>query len=113
MVNEEWLTVQEAADRLKVHPETIRVWLRDGRLKGTQPINRRVGWRIPSSELNRLLPLYCPNCGEPIPLERRAVGEFPCDRCGQVVAVQPDGEGRIAAWNRGERIRPEDPKAAA
>ena len=55
MVNEEWLTVQEAADRLKVHPETIRVWLRDGRLRGTQPMNKRVGWRIAASELERIL----------------------------------------------------------
>jgi excisionase family DNA binding protein len=55
MANEEWLTVQEAADRLKVHAETIRVWLRDGRLKGTQPMNRRVGWRIQASEIDRVL----------------------------------------------------------
>jgi len=54
-VSEEWLTVQEAASRIKVQPETIRVWLRDGRLKGTQPLNRRVGWRIPSTEVDRLL----------------------------------------------------------
>jgi excisionase family DNA binding protein len=54
-VDEEWLTVQETADRLKVTPETVRVWLRDGRLKGTQPINRRVGWRIPASEVERVL----------------------------------------------------------
>ena len=55
MVNEEWLTVQEAADRMKVHPETIRVWLRDGRLRGTQPINKRVGWRIAASEVESVL----------------------------------------------------------
>ena len=58
MANEEWLTVQEAAERLKVHAETVRVWLRDGRLKGTQPMSRRVGWRIQASEIDRLL------CGE-------------------------------------------------
>lgn len=55
MADEEWLTVQEAADRLKVHAETIRVWLRDGRLRGTQPMNRRVGWRIQASEVDRVL----------------------------------------------------------
>ncbi len=55
MASEEWLTVQEVADRLKVHPETIRVWLRDGTLKGTQPINRRVGWRVQASEVERVL----------------------------------------------------------
>ena len=55
MAGEEWLTVQEAADRLKVHAETVRVWLRDGRLKGTQPMNKRVGWRIQASEIERVL----------------------------------------------------------
>jgi len=54
-VTEEWLTVQEAAERLKVHPETVRVWLRDGRLKGTQPMNKRMGWRIAASEVTHLL----------------------------------------------------------
>ena len=54
-MQEEWLTVEEAAGRLKVTAETVRVWLRDGRLKGTQPINKRVGWRIPSSEVERVL----------------------------------------------------------
>ena len=54
-MTEEWLTVQEASERLKVHPETVRVWLRDGRLKGTQPMNKRMGWRIAASEIERLL----------------------------------------------------------
>ena len=52
---EEWLTVKEAADRLKVHPETVRVWLRNGILKGTKPAKRRIGWRIPASEVARVL----------------------------------------------------------
>lgn len=55
MAQEEWLTVKEAAARLKVHPETVRVWLRDGILKGTQPAMRRIGWRIRASEVERVL----------------------------------------------------------
>lgn len=54
-MREEWLTVEEAAARLKVHPETVRVWLREGTLKGTQPLKRRIGWRIPASEVERVL----------------------------------------------------------
>lgn len=54
-MQEEWLTVQEAAERLKVHPETVRVWLRQGIIKGTQPAMRRIGWRIPAAEVERLL----------------------------------------------------------
>lgn len=54
-MQEEWLTVEEAAQRLKVHPETVRVWLREGTLKGTQPLQRRIGWRIPASEIERVL----------------------------------------------------------
>ena len=54
-MQEEWLTVQEAADRLKVHPETIRVWLREGVIKGTKPVMRRIGWRIQASEVERVL----------------------------------------------------------
>jgi excisionase family DNA binding protein len=54
-MQEEWLTVEEAAARLKVHPETVRVWLREGTLKGTQPLQRRIGWRILASEVERVL----------------------------------------------------------
>jgi excisionase family DNA binding protein len=38
------LTVPEAADALRLHPSTVRRWLREGHLQGT-----RMGkaWRIP------------------------------------------------------------------
>ena len=54
MPDEEYLTVAEAAARLKVDPETVRVWLRKGRLRGTQ-LSRAAGWRIPESEVRGLL----------------------------------------------------------
>lgn len=53
-MDEELLTVEEIADRLKVHIESVRRWLRDGKLKGYR-INRRVGWRVPVSELDRFV----------------------------------------------------------
>lgn len=45
------LTVEEAAQVLKLRVETVRRWLREGTLKG-----RKIGriWRIPESELRQL-----------------------------------------------------------
>lgn len=51
---EKWLTVDEAAERLSVHEQTVRRWLRAGQLIGTS-INRRAGWRIRESEIQRFL----------------------------------------------------------
>ena len=51
---ERWLTVEEAAERLSVHDQTVRRWLRAGKLQGTS-INRRAGWRIRESEIERFL----------------------------------------------------------
>ncbi len=54
MTTDPLLTVTEAAERLRVNPETIRRMLRDGRLRGSQPVGPRAGWRIPTSEIERL-----------------------------------------------------------
>jgi excisionase family DNA binding protein len=51
---ETMLTVDEAADRLRVHPETVRRWLRSGKLRGNL-LSERAGYRIPASEVERLL----------------------------------------------------------
>lgn len=51
MDGQQWLTVQQVAERLQVHPETVREWLRDGRLKGSR-ISRRAGWRIRPEDLS-------------------------------------------------------------
>ena len=55
MADEHVLTVAEAAQRLRVSQETIRRWLRDGQLHGVRIGSTRVGWRIPESEVRRLL----------------------------------------------------------
>lgn len=55
MQDEPMLTVTEAAARLRVNPETVRVWLRDGRMKGFRPGGDKIGWRIPQSEVERVL----------------------------------------------------------
>jgi excisionase family DNA binding protein len=58
MGGERMLKVSEVAARLQMHPETVRVWLRDGRLRGVRLGGARadkLGWRIPESEVERVL----------------------------------------------------------
>ncbi len=55
MADDRLLTVREAADRLRVDPETIRRMLRNGRLHGSIPVSPRSGWRIPTSEVDRII----------------------------------------------------------
>jgi excisionase family DNA binding protein len=55
MTNDELLTVREVATRLKIHPETVRIWLRNGRIKGTQIGGTRLGWRVPAREVDRIV----------------------------------------------------------
>ena len=47
------LTVAEVAAWLRVHPETVRLWLRAGTLRGFMPGGKRTGWRVRESELQR------------------------------------------------------------
>ena len=54
-VLEEWWTVAEVADKIKVSPFTIRKWIRDGHVRGSQIGGRKLGWRIPISEVERIL----------------------------------------------------------
>ncbi|MBT1279310.1 helix-turn-helix domain-containing protein [Thermoanaerobacter sp. CM-CNRG TB177] len=51
---EKLYTPEELAELLKVSRETVYNWLRSGKLKGIKVVNF---WRIPESELNRLLGL--------------------------------------------------------
>jgi excisionase family DNA binding protein len=49
------LTVEQAAERLQAHPQTVRKWLRDGKLKGVMPGGTKLGYRIPEAEIERML----------------------------------------------------------
>lgn len=49
------LTVKQAAERLQVGIVTVQRWLRDKKLAGTRLGGTRAGWRIPESEVERLL----------------------------------------------------------
>jgi excisionase family DNA binding protein len=48
------LTVEEAAARMRTHPETVRRWLRKGLLPHAYKTPTGYGWRIPSSDLDAL-----------------------------------------------------------
>lgn len=55
MNEERLLTVREVAERVRTSEETIRRWLKSGRLRGVRPGGTKLGWRIPTSEVDRLL----------------------------------------------------------
>jgi excisionase family DNA binding protein len=55
MRDDRLLTVAEVADLLRVDPETVRRMLRSGRLRGSIPVSPRSGWRIPTSEVERVI----------------------------------------------------------
>lgn len=48
------LTVEDVAKSLQVHEETVRRWLRDGKLEGLR-ISRRAGWRIRPESVDRMM----------------------------------------------------------
>jgi len=50
MAETQWLTVQDVADRIKLHPETVRRMLKRGDLPG-RFLGRRPGWRISEADL--------------------------------------------------------------
>lgn len=54
MDNEQWMTVAEICERLRVHEETVRRWLRTGQLKG-RAFGGRMGYRIRASDLDEFL----------------------------------------------------------
>jgi excisionase family DNA binding protein len=55
MASERYLTVQDVAAELKVSTETVRRWLRSGRLKGTMLGGTRLGYRVMESDLRHFV----------------------------------------------------------
>ena len=53
MDDEPVLTVREVAARLKVSPDTVRLWLSEGKLRGAMLGGTKLGYRITESELRR------------------------------------------------------------
>ncbi len=54
MSDDRWLTVAQIAERLQVHPETVRRWLRDGRLRGRN-FGGKGGYRVRERDLEEFL----------------------------------------------------------
>jgi len=54
-VAETFLTVQQVAERLQVHPDSVRRWIEAGLLKGYRLPGRRAGWRITEDALQGFL----------------------------------------------------------
>jgi excisionase family DNA binding protein len=54
MEGKKMYTVTQVAERLQLHPQTIREWLRRGTLKGVRMGGTKAGWRIPEGEVARL-----------------------------------------------------------
>ncbi len=52
-MTDELMTTEEIAQELKYHIETVRKWIREGKLKATR-INRKE-YRVRRSELERFL----------------------------------------------------------
>jgi excisionase family DNA binding protein len=59
---DEALTVAEVAQRLKLSTETVRRWLREGKLRGVR-FSDAGGWRVRASEVERVL------SGRPLPID--------------------------------------------
>ena len=55
MADDELLTVDEVARQLKLHPETVRRWIRGGKLRAISLGSDRAGLRIRASEVQRFL----------------------------------------------------------
>jgi len=54
-MTDRFITVAEAAELLRIHQQTVRLWLREGKLRGRLIGGRKSGYRIPASEIDRLL----------------------------------------------------------
>ena len=54
MQEDRWLTVTQVAKELQIHEETVRRWLRQGRLEGHN-FSGRTGYRIRRSALDAFM----------------------------------------------------------
>ncbi len=49
------LTVEQVAAQVQVQPETVRRWLREGRLKGVRLGGTKLGYRISEADLEQFI----------------------------------------------------------
>ncbi len=48
------MTVNEVAEKLQVHPRTVKRWLNEGKLKGVL-LGDRAGWRVSLEQFDAFL----------------------------------------------------------
>jgi excisionase family DNA binding protein len=54
MTDETYLTVEDVATRLSVHPDTVRKWIKSGELRAIN-LGARAGYRISKSALDEFI----------------------------------------------------------
>lgn len=54
-MQERLLTVREVAEMLRLRPTTIRTWIREGKIRAIFLGSDSAGYRIPESEVRRIL----------------------------------------------------------
>ncbi len=64
MTTERYLTAEQVAARMQVNPETVRRWLRSGRLRGFLAGSARGGWRVAESDLQDFIRANRPGDGD-------------------------------------------------
>ena len=90
-----WLTVQQVSEELKIHPATVRVWIRNERLRA---VRAGKGFRVRRSEVDRALRADAPaSVQERLPLASEvltaAPSAAPRQIADQIIAV-PAAAGR-------------------
>lgn len=53
--DERLFTVAEIAKHIGTQEQTIRAWLKAGRIRGLRPGGDKIGWRVRASEFERFL----------------------------------------------------------
>src|SRR5579859_2022724 len=88
-----WLTVPQLAEELKIHPATVRIWIKAGRLRAV-----RVGreWRLRRSEIDRALtsdasPAYAEHdaASAPEPTSVQSITPAPRQIADHIMTVTP------------------------
>ncbi len=91
-----WLTVPQVSAELKIHPATVRAWVKSGRLAAV-----RVGrtWRVRRSEVDRALmsdasPAYVQQEADTAREPERVLSRIPAPRqmADHIMTVTPAGK---------------------
>jgi len=92
-----WLTVPQVSAQLKIHPATVRIWIRNGRL-GAVRVGRE--WRVRQSDVERALlseasPAYQQEVGSaPAPDSAPSRTRAPRHIANHLMTVPPRSRGR-------------------